>query len=99
MAILGSLIVRSLRLRKQFKIKEASPQTYQEHTLRNLLERGQYTAFGKKYNFDRILSESLDWQSEFKKNVPLHNYNSMYEQWWHRCLKGEENVTWPGKVK
>jgi hypothetical protein len=99
MAILGSLIARSLRLRKQFKIKEASPQTYQQHTLRNLLERGQYTAFGKKYHFDRILSESLDWQEEFKKNVPLHNYDSMFAQWWHRCLKGEENVTWPGKVK
>lgn len=23
----------------------------------------------------------------------------MYAQWWHRCQRGEENVSWPGKVK
>jgi hypothetical protein len=99
MAILGSLISRSLRLRKQFKIKEAPPKIYQQRTLRHLLERGQYTSFGKKYGFDKILSESLDWEKEFKKRVPLHNYNSMFDEWWHRCLEGEENVCWPGKVK
>jgi len=99
MAILGSIISRSLRLRKQFKIKEAKPQVYQQRTLRYLLEKAQYTDFGKKYAFDKILSQSVDLEQEFKKNVPLHNYNSMFEQWWHRCLAGEENVTWPGKVK
>ncbi len=99
MALLGNLISRSLRIRKQFTIKTGSPRTYQLRTLRNLLERGQYTSFGKQYGFDKILSESLDWVKEFKDKVPLHNYNSMFAQWWHRCLDGEENVTWPGKVK
>ncbi len=99
MAILGNLISRSLRIRKQFKIKVASPKTYQRHALRYLLERGQYTAFGKRYGFDRMLSESLDWEKEFRQQVPFHNYNNMFASWWHRCLEGEENVTWPGKVK
>lgn len=99
MAILGSLVSRSLRIRKQFKIKEAAPRVYQQHTLRNLLERGQYTAFGKKYHFDRLLSESVDLENDFRKIVPLHDYQKMFDEWWYRCLEGEENVTWPGKVK
>ncbi len=99
MALLGTLIARSLRIRKQFTIKVAPPRIYQRRVLRHLLERGQYTAFGKKYGFDAMLSESLDWEKEFREKVPLHNYNSMFEQWWHRCLEGEENVTWPGRVK
>ncbi len=99
MALLGNLIARSLRIRRQFKIKVASPIAYQRRTLRYLLERGQYTAFGKHYGFERILSESLNWEKDFREQVPLHNYNSMYAQWWYRCLEGEENVSWPGKVK
>ena len=59
MALLGNLISRSLRLRKQFKLPVASPQTYQRHTLRQLLERGQYTKFGKHYDFGRILSQEV----------------------------------------
>jgi hypothetical protein len=99
MALLGNLISRSLRIRKQFTIKVASPRSYQRRTLRNLLERGQYTAFGKQYDFDKMLSESVDWETEFREKVPFHNYNSMFAQWWHKCLEGQENVTWPGKVK
>lgn len=99
MALLGNLISRSLRIRKRFHIKVAMPRTYQRNTLRNLLERGQYTSFGKHYGFDQMLSESVDWQTAFRENVPFHNYNKMFAEWWHRCLEGEENVTWPGKVK
>lgn len=99
MALLGSLISRSLQLRKQFKLPVATPRNYQRHTLRQLLERGQYTKFGKFYGFDRILSREVDFVKAFRERVPVHTYNEMYNQWWYRCQKGEENVTWPGKVK
>lgn len=99
MALLGNLIARSLEVRKQFKLSVASPRTYQRHTIRQLLERGQYTAFGKHYDFAGILSKEVDFIKAFREKVPVHTYNEMYEQWWHRCLEGEENVTWPGKVK
>lgn len=99
MALLGNLISRSLRIRKQFNIRVSSPRSYQRQTLRYLLEHAQYTAFGKKYGFDRMLSESLNLQEEFRTRVPLHNYDSMFKEWWYRCLEGEENVCWPGKVK
>lgn len=99
MALLGSLIGRSLELRKQFKLPTATPFTYQRHTLRHLLERGQYTKFGKHYDFAGILSKEVDFIKAFRERVPVHTYNEMYEQWWYRCQQGEENVTWPGKVR
>ncbi|MBL7713146.1 MAG: GH3 auxin-responsive promoter family protein [Chitinophagaceae bacterium] len=99
MALLGSLISRSLKLRKKFTPPVATGITYQRHTLRQLLERGQYTSFGKAYGFDQMLSQELDFVKAFRETVPFHTYNEMYAEWWHRCIAGEENVTWPGKVK
>ncbi|MFM7016402.1 MAG: GH3 auxin-responsive promoter family protein, partial [Bacteroidota bacterium] len=30
---------------------------------------------------------------------PVHDYNSIYAQWWNKALHNQENVCWPGKVK
>lgn len=99
MALLGNLIARSLQLRKQFHLPVATPETYQKYTLRQLLDRGQYTQFGKHYGFGSMLSREVDLVKAFRENVPIHAYDDMYDQWWHRCQQGEENVSWPGKVK
>ncbi len=99
MALLGNLIARSLKLRKQFNLPVASPQTYQRHTLRHLLDRGQYTKFGKHYGFADILSKEVDFSKVFRERVPVTTYTEMHAQWWFRCQNGEENVSWPGKVK
>lgn len=99
MALLGNLIARSLHIRQQLSKKLAPPVVYQSKTLRFLLERGQYTSLGKHYGFDKMLSETLDYVNEYRRRVPASNYDKMFADWWHRCLEGEENVTWPGKVK
>ncbi len=99
MAILGNLISRSLQLRKKFHLPVATPETYQRTTLRQLLDRGQYTSFGKHYGFGRMLSRDVDLAARFRATVPVHTYNEMYSQWWHLCQEGHENVCWPGKVK
>ncbi|RYZ54740.1 MAG: GH3 auxin-responsive promoter [Sphingobacteriales bacterium] len=99
MALLGNLIARSLYLRRKFNLRVASPLTYQRHTLRQLLERGQYTAFGKHYGFGSILSREVDFVKAFRENVPVHTYTEMHEEWWYKSQQGEENVSWPGKVK
>lgn len=99
MALLGNLIARSLQLRKIFTPPVATPYQYQRHTLRQLLERGQYTAFGKNYGFGSILSKELDFITAFRQRVPVYTYNEMHDVWWHRSQLGEENVSWPGKVK
>ena len=99
MAILGNLIARSLQLRKKFNLPVASPETYQKYTLRQLLDRGQYTLFGKHYGFGSMLSKEIDLATKFRNTVPVHTYDDMYNQWWHLCQEGKENVCWPGKVK
>lgn len=99
MALLGNLVARSLLLRKKLTLRVAAPRTYQLRVLWQLLDRGQYTAFGKHYGFADMLSHDLDLVQAFRNKVPAHTYNSLYNQWWHRILEGEENVTWPGKVK
>ena len=100
MAILGNLIARSLLLRKKFQLPVATPEKYQKYTLRQLLDRGQYTSFGKHYGFgSNMLSSKVDLVAAFQEAVPIHTYNDMHKQWWHRCQNGEENVSWPGKVK
>ncbi|MBS1783477.1 MAG: GH3 auxin-responsive promoter family protein [Bacteroidetes bacterium] len=99
MALLGNLISRSLHLKKQLSPRVATPRTYQLRTLRQLLERGQYTAFGKFYGFGKMLSEEVDIVYAFRNSVPIFTYNEMYKEWWYRAHQGEENVAWPGKVK
>lgn len=99
MALLGNLIARSLHLRKKIKLSVATPETYQKYTLRQLLERAEYTAFGKKYGFSDILDNDIDFVTPFIERVPVHTYNTMHSNWWYRCHEGEEHVTWPGKIK
>ncbi len=99
MALLGSLISRSLKLRKRFTPPTAPPRVYQRRVLRQLLERGQYTLFGKHYGFDEILSQEIDFVKAYQQRVPVHDYDRMHRDWWHMALEGVENVSWPGKVK
>src|ERR1043165_1009199 len=98
-AIVGNIVARSLWLSHKLSSQNASAIAYQRRTLRGLLEKAQYTSFGKKYDFEGILSHEVDILNAFRERVPVHTYNQMYTKWWHRLLEGEENVTWPGKVK
>ncbi|MBX9448487.1 MAG: GH3 auxin-responsive promoter family protein [Taibaiella sp.] len=99
MALLGSIIARSLHIRKALSKNRAQPEVYQAITLRKLLETAQYTAFGKHYDFESMLTSVDSLEDSFRKAIPVSDYNRMHEEWWHRLLNGEENVTWPGKVK
>ncbi len=98
MALLGNLVSRSLRIRKQFTIQTGTPRTYQVNTLLRLLSKAQYTQFGRHYNFEQILKQP-NIVDAYKKQVPTFNYNEMWEAWWHRLQEGQIDVSWPGKVK
>ncbi|PJJ76714.1 GH3 auxin-responsive promoter [Thermoflavifilum aggregans] len=97
MPIIGNLIARSLQIKKQFQIALGTPRTYQLQVLRRLLQKAQFTEFGTAYQFTRILL-SPHWVKEYQNTVPIHSYNEMYRRWWHKCLEGCADVTWPGKV-
>lgn len=99
MVLLGNLVARSLHLRKRFANKVATPEAYQLRVLRQLLEKGQYTQFGKHYGFGDILSNEIDLYKAYKKRVPVFTYNEMYRQWLYKAQEGQENVSWPGKIK
>ena len=105
MAIIGSLLKRGIRFGNLVASrKRIHPFRQQKKTLSKLLSKARYTEFGEKYNFEEVLSSSLfgekqEFYEKFKNNVPVHDYNKIYQEWWSRLLKGERNITWPGRIK
>ena len=63
----------------------------QETVLKEIIEYGKNTAFGREHNFVQI-GNYLDYQ----KNVPICTYEDL-RPYMERCVKGEENVLFPGK--
>lgn len=100
MALVGIAIKRALTLQKTLRRvrRRQSPEKKQEKTFLKLIRKAQNTALGRAYGFDEIL-RSDDPYATFSKKVPLFNYESIHEAWWHRSLEGEEDVAWPGKVQ
>ncbi len=93
----GAIIKRALKIGGRVHNLRTDTENLQERTLRRLLRKASNTAFGQHYEFKKIL-RSNDIVAEFQQRVPIHDYNKMHDEWWHRCLKSEENVCWPGKV-
>lgn len=73
-------------------------QRQQRRVLKKLLRKARFTEFGQAYHFDEIL---LHPQPEkiFQQRVPIFDYDTIYEQWWHRTLDGIPDVCWPGKIE
>ena len=95
MAILGNIIKAAIELKdKLTPDTEAIPA--QEHVLMDLLKAAKHTEFGQHYQFNKILSAS-DSRRTFAQMVPVHDYQKIYDEWWHRLVDGEANITWPGR--
>ncbi|HVE60185.1 MAG TPA: GH3 auxin-responsive promoter family protein [Chitinophagaceae bacterium] len=60
----------------------------QSEVWQDLLVAGQYTEFGRKYNFSQI--QSLE---QYKCQVPVQEYEALLP-YIEQMLKGEENVLW-----
>jgi hypothetical protein len=100
MPLLGSIIKTAYSLRQLpiDKKKNLDPFRTQKKELKKLLVRAQETAFGEKYNFAGILLQK-ELVRVFQERIPVHDYKSMFKNWWYRSLNGESWVTWPGRVK
>jgi hypothetical protein len=99
MPILGSLIKKVYELRQiPIDIRTSSPEQEQNRVLKRLLIRARNTAFGEHYGFSGIL-ESENVNSAFAGHVPIHDYGSMFNNWWYRSLSGEAFVCWPGRIR
>jgi hypothetical protein len=38
-------------------------------------------------DFAGILSHEVDFMRRFRERVPVHTYNSMFNEWWYRSWK------------
>lgn len=110
MAIVGQLLKRGVKFGTQLENRLETrkekgvyfPGYSQLETLNKLLFKARETDFGRYYRFQSILSGRpyLNRQTyeDFCNQVPVHDYNKMFSEWWWQCVHGESNVTWPGKV-
>ncbi|GAB4206227.1 MAG: GH3 auxin-responsive promoter family protein [Bacteroidia bacterium] len=96
-AILGNILKNTISLTSKIKRRQ-HPYIQQKIVLKKLLTKAKNTAFGQHYHFENILN-SQDIIGEYQKNVPVHDYNKIYREWWYRLLNGEPYVCWPGYTK
>ncbi|MEZ5038755.1 MAG: GH3 auxin-responsive promoter family protein [Saprospiraceae bacterium] len=97
MALAGAIVKKSIRWVEQKGRQVKIPSVQQLETLNGLLKKAEKTAFGKHYDFGRI--QSQDTIQAFQEKVPIHDYDKMFDEWWHKSLHGQLDVCWPGKTK
>ncbi|MEO0334210.1 MAG: GH3 auxin-responsive promoter family protein, partial [Bacteroidota bacterium] len=94
MAILGNFIKTAIELTDKL-LPEPNAVEAQQQVLRKLLTTAEDTAFGQQYKFNGIL-KSVNLPLSYAQRVPFHDYQKIYDEWWHRLLEDEQDVTWPG---
>lgn len=97
MALLGSILKTVVDTRGKIP-KRTNFYAQQAKVLKKLMTKAQYTAFGEHYHFGRLLG-SKNSVEEFQRTVQIHDYSSIYKQWWFRALRGEPYVCWPNHIK
>jgi GH3 auxin-responsive promoter len=83
---------------RALNLPQNSPKRQQVKVLKKLLRKAQFTELGQHYRFDEILLNRHPVK-KFQENVPTHDYNKIYEDWWHKLLEGKPDVCWPGTTK
>lgn len=104
MPIIGSILKKGIKLRETLEQDYTSPYDLQKKELSKLLISARNTMFGREYDFMSILEKfrshgQHDFYEQFKANVPIHDYDSMNDNWWHKTRDGEPDISWPGKTK
>lgn len=99
MALLGSILKRTIELGEKLpRLRGNDGYKQQKKMLKKMMSKAEFTAFGEHYKFSKILNEP-DFIKAFQREVPAHDYNSIFRKWWYRALNGESYVCWPGTVK
>lgn len=101
MPLLGSIIKGAIELRSKLPTENRNiePRLAQEKVLRKLLRKAQYTHFGEYYHFEEMLRGDKNIVDAFKEQVPVFDYNRIFQKWWYRSVNGEPYVCWPNKSK
>lgn len=94
MNLLGTGAVWAARARGlQLDQRSRDPRPTQLRALRHLTQRAASTAFGKQHGLGGVRSHE-----DFIAACPLHRYQDL-KPWFERALAGEQDVTWPGRVR
>lgn len=105
MPILGRLLKQGIKLRKSIEQDKKRLFELQKRQLTQLLMAAKNTQLGRAYQFDKILAkipystpQNKSFYEAYRSQVPLFDYNNIYNTWWHRAQAGEKDVAWPGQV-
>ncbi len=98
MPIIGKLIKKTTEIGYKRNFNKGKQYADQLNTLQYLLERARRTKFGTTYQFDKIL-DGEELVEAYQENVPVMDYDEIYENWLHRSIKGEKDNLWPGRVR
>ncbi|MES2388324.1 MAG: GH3 auxin-responsive promoter family protein [Bacteroidota bacterium] len=104
MSLLGSLLKSGLAMRRNAVMARRDDFRAQRRVLKKLLRTAMLTEFGEKYAFRDILhafhvKDKHIFYEEYKRRVPIFDYNRMDKEWWNRSRRGIPDVAWPGKVR
>ncbi|MCB9063584.1 MAG: GH3 auxin-responsive promoter family protein [Chitinophagales bacterium] len=69
-----------------------NPIDTQKQVFNHIIGSGQFTEYGKKYDFAHI-----NRIEEYKKNVPITDYDNL-KPYIERILEGEQNILWPSPI-
>lgn len=98
MAVLGRILKETTKFASQLNARRKNDYSLQIKTLMRLLDKAKFTAFGLEYDFDGIMKSALP-HVEFSKRIPITSYDDFHNDWLHRTIAGEKDVTWPGRIK
>ncbi len=70
-----------------------NPINAQITTFNDLISSGQFTEFGKKYDFPHINN-----YKDYKSKVPVHSYEDVFP-YIKRMMDGEKNILWPSSIE
>ncbi len=96
MPILGSIIKSAIDIRSRIPSRK-NAYKQQVKQLQKLITKAQLTKFGEEFGFE-TLALMEDPISAFQERVPIYDYQSIFDAWWHRALRGDRDVCWPGKI-
>ena len=97
--VLGAIVKAAAEIKNipvEIRQNTTNPIRAQRRELRKLLVKAQFTEFGKFYHFDEILL-SRNILEEFRKRVPVFDYNKMHDEWWYLNLQA--SATSPGRAR
>jgi hypothetical protein len=94
MSLLSPAITRLIKMRI-WSIEQwlENPIDTQRNLLLHIVNQGEYTQYGKQYNFENIHN-----YSDFVAKVPLQHYEN-FSPYIESMLAGEENILWNTPIK